>query len=325
MNGAWVDVDVRDEVVDFARSWAEKANLKLIQIITWVGLHKGKFYDWQKRYGKVNTHNSSVPRDHWISEHEKQKIVQFHFENPLNGYRRLAYMMIDQDIAYASPATVYRILKAAGLLDKGKKVPSAKGQGFLQPTAPHQHWHVDVSYLNLGGTFYYLCSILDGYSRYIVHWELREQMTEMDVEQILEKSRELYYGASPRVISDNGPQFIARDFKNYVRLSGMTHVRTSPYYPQSNGKIERWHRSLKETIRPQSPRDKVEALALVGRYVKEYNQRRLHSALGYVTPHCKLMGHEAVIYKQREDKLAKARQERINSRKCEREMTLANA
>src|SRR2546427_7096392 len=108
-------------------------------------------------------------------------------------------------------------------------------------------WSSDVcsSDLNVSGTFYYLCSILDGYSRLIVHWDLRESMTEAEIEVILQRAREKYPEAKPRIISDNGPQFIARDFKEFIRIAGMTHVRTSPYYPQSNGKLERWHKSLK--------------------------------------------------------------------------------
>ena len=110
---------------------------------------------------------------------------------------------------------------------------------FVQPLRAHQHWHTDISYLNLGGTFYYLCSFLDGASRAVVHWEIRESMTEADVECILERAKERYPDARPRIISDNGPQYIAKDFKAFIRISGMTHVRTAPYYPQSNGKIER--------------------------------------------------------------------------------------
>jgi len=101
------------------------------------------------------------------------------------------------------------------------------------PLAAHQHWHIDVSYINISGTFYYLCSILDGCSRYIVNWDLRESMTEADIEIILQAAKEKYPEARPRIISDNGPQFIAKDFKEFIRISGMTHVRTSPYYPQS--------------------------------------------------------------------------------------------
>ena len=85
---------------------------------------------------------------------------------------------------------------------------SSKGRGFDQPTAAHQHWHIDISYINLAGTFYYLCTVLDGYSRLIVHWSLEETMTTAEVEIVLQAARERFPGAAPRVISDNGPQFI---------------------------------------------------------------------------------------------------------------------
>jgi len=154
-------------------------------------------------------------------------------------------MMLDADIVAVSPSTVYRVLRNAGVLGFWSRKPTGKGRGFQQPLGPHDHWHVDVSYLNICGTFYYLCSLLDGYSRYIVHWEIRESMTEGDVEIVIQRAMEKFPDLSPRIISDNGPQFVARDFKEFVRLSGMTHVRTRPFYPQSNGKIERWHQSLK--------------------------------------------------------------------------------
>ena len=110
---------------------------------------------------------------------------------------------------------------------------------------------MDISYVNVCGTFYYLTSVFDGDSRYIVHWELRESMREDDIEIVLERAREKFPDAHPRMITDNGPQFIARDFQEFIRLCGMTHVRTSPYYPQSNGKVERWHGTLKrECLRP---------------------------------------------------------------------------
>lgn len=168
-------------------------------------------------------------------------------------------------------------------MSKWNSKPSKKGTGFEQPLAAHHHWHIDVSYINISGTFYYLCSILDGCSRYIVNWDLRESMTEADIEIILERAKELHPEAKPRIISDNGPQFIAKDFKEFIRVSGMTHVRTSPYYPQSNGKIERWHKSLKgECIRPGTPLSLEDARRLVEGYVEYYNDFRLNSAIGYI-------------------------------------------
>src|SRR4029077_4714715 len=185
---------------------------------------------------------------------EKMAIIDFHLKNPLEGYRRLTFMMLDQDVVAVSPASVWRGLKKAGVLSRAEKKPSRKGTGFEQPLQPHQHWHVDVSYINLSGTFYYLGSVLDGCRRFLVLWDLRESIKETDLWIIREGAKEKCPEARPRIISDNGPQFMARDFKEFIRISGMTHVRTSPFYPQSNGKIERWHKSLKrECIRPLTP------------------------------------------------------------------------
>jgi transposase InsO family protein len=124
--------------------------------------------------------------------------------------------MIDHDIVAVSPASVYRVLKDAGRIGRSHNKPSLKGTGFVQPIKQHEHWHIDISYLNISGTFYYLCSVLDGFSRSILHWEIREAMTEQDVEIILQKAREKFSGETPRIISDNGPQFIALDFKKFV-------------------------------------------------------------------------------------------------------------
>jgi transposase InsO family protein len=252
-----------------------------------------------------------MPRDGWLADWEKQAILDYHAKFPLEGYRRLAFMMLDDDVVAVSPSSVYRVLNAAGRLDRKWQKPSKKGTGFMQPLRAHEHWHVDVSYLNLGGTFYYLCSILDGYSRTIVHWEIRERMTERDVETIVQRGLEKFPGERPRIISDNGPQFIAKDFKEFVRLSGITHVRTSPYYPQSNGKLERWHGSLKgERFRLAAPDTLVEARRVVAAFVTHYNEVRLHSALGYITPADKLAGLEHVIFAERDRKLEAARQQR---------------
>jgi putative transposase len=224
-------------------------------------------------------------------------------------------MMLDADVVAVSPSSVYRVLRDAGMMSRHNSKPSRKGKGFQQPLRPHEHWHVDVSYINVAGTFFYLCSLLDGCSRFIVHWEIREGMTEADVETIIQRARERYPDARPRIISDNGPQFVARDFKEFIRLCGMTHVRTSPYYPQSNGKIERWHRSLKaECIRPGVPLSLEDARRLVEGYVRHYNEVRLHSAIGYVTPAAKLTGRERAIFAERDLKLEAARERRQNAR-----------
>ena len=140
-------------------------------------------------------------------------------------------------------------------------------------------------------------------------------MKEVDVETILQRARERVAGATPRIISDNGPQFVSREFKKFIRLVGMTHVRTSPYYPQSNGKIEAWHKTLKvTTIRPNEPGTVEEARRMVARFVEHYNETRLHSAIGYATPADKLAGREAEIWQGRDHKLEAAREARRQKR-----------
>ena len=315
MTGAWVPHDTRDALIDFVNGWSEKAEIPVSRFIGWIGIGSGKFYDWRKRYGKVNEHNGWIPRDFWLEPWEREAIITYFLDHPDEGYRRLTFMMLDEDIVAASPATVWRVLSKAGLLRRWNE-KTRKGKGFQQPLKPHEHWHVDVSYINISGTFYYLCCVLDGCSRYIVHWDLREAMKETDIELILQRAKELHPEARPRIITDNGPQFIAKDFKEFIRISGMTHVKTSPFYPQSNGKIERFHKTIKnECIRPGTPLSLDDARRLVTEYVEHYNTRRLHSSIGYVTPKDKLEGKEKLIFQERDRKLDEARERRKAARK----------
>jgi putative transposase len=293
------------------RVWAEKTELSAERFIRWIGVARGKYFDWKKRYGKANEHNALVPRDFWIDPEERRAIIDYHDKHPLEGYRRLTFMMLDENVVAVSPATVYRVLSKAGRLDRWNRKPSKKGTGFVQPLRPHEHWHIDIAYLNVGGTFYYLCSVLDGMSRSIIHWEIREAMTERDVECILQRARERFPDEKPRMISDNGPQFLAKEFKDFIRIAGMTHVRTSPYYPQSNGKLERWHKTLKgDAIRVTPPSSLEEARRVVARFVQHYNGVRLHSALGYITPNDTLAGRAEAIWAERDRKLDAAREAR---------------
>lgn len=193
-------------------------------------------------------------------------------------------MMLDQNIVAASPTTIYRVLSRAQRLNRWNPKPNRKGKGFTQPLKSHQHWHMDLVDMNICGTFFYLCSVLDGYSRFIVHHEIRESMKEADVETVLQRAKESYPDARPRIIFDNGSQFTARDFKEFIRISGMTHVRTSPYYPHSNGKIEAWHKTVKvTTIRPKILNSLEEAQTEVASFVDYYNRVCVHSVIGYIT------------------------------------------
>ena len=311
---------MRDELVDFVRRWEEMTELKRGLFLHALGVRRNKFCSWAARYGKDNFHNGQIPRDYWLEDWEKQAIVKYHLEHPTDGYRALTYMMMDEDLVAVSPATTYRVLREAGYLRRWQKGGSKKGTGFVQPLKPHEHWHVDISYLNICSTFYYFIAVLDGCSRYVVHWDIRESMKEQDVELVLQRAKELYPNARPRIISDNGPQFIAGDFKKFIRLSGMTHVRTSPYYPQSNGKLERFNGTFKrECIRPKTPVSLEDAKRIATSFVEHYNTKRLHSAIGYITPFDKLEGRQEEIFAARDRKLEAARARR----KAVREQSLA--
>jgi len=176
----WTPHDTRDAIVDYVNQYSELTELPQKQFLRWLTLGASKFHNWKARYGKVNEHNASIPRDHWLEDWERKAILDFHEQYPLEGYRRLTFMMLDRDVVACSPASVYRVLKKAGALQRFNGKPSRKGTGFQQPLLPHEHWHVDVSYLNIAGTFYFLCSLLDGCSRYLVHWEIRENMRKND-------------------------------------------------------------------------------------------------------------------------------------------------
>ena len=140
-------------------------------------------------------------------------------------------------------------------------------------------------------------------------------MEEVDVEVILQRAREKYPHAKPRILTDNGPQFVSRDFKEFIPIAGMTHVKTSAYYPQSNGKIERYHRTIKgDCIRDRHIESVEDAGRIVSDYVTHYNEVRLHSAIGYVTPHTKLAGKEREVFNARDQKLEAARETRRQRR-----------
>lgn len=156
-------------------------------------------------------------------------------------------MMMDADVVAVSPSSTYRVLKFAGLLNRWNEIKTnSKGNGFIQPLGLNEHWHVDIKYMNFKGTFLFLISVIDVYSRYNVHHELRMSMQEYDIELTIQKAIEKYPAYKPRIISDNGSQFISKDFSQFIKLAVLQHIKTSLAYPQNNGKIERIHRTAGE-------------------------------------------------------------------------------
>lgn len=294
-----------------------RTQIPLKRILMWIGLKKNKYHTWKKRMGLPNKHNGKIPRWRWILPWERDAIIEYRRAHPEEGYRRMTYMMLDENVVAVSPSTTYRVLKSTGLLWRWNPGNTVKQKGFQQPQAPHEHWHVDIKYVNFHGTFLFLVSVIDGFSRYVVHHELRLTMQEYDVQLTLERALARYPGVHPRIISDNGTQFIAKDFTEFMRLKGLQHIRTSVYHPQSNGKIERFHGTIsQECLRTQSFLDLEDARRRVAQYVEFYNTKRLHSAIYFLTPADVLAGRTQERIAERETKLAQAQELRRRQRQA---------
>ena len=285
------------------------------EILKLIGIKKTKYYQWQYRTGKENSHNCVIPKGNWTLPQEKAAVINYVTQNyPVNsmflkeGYRRITYQMLDEDIVALKPSTVYRILKAAGLLNQwNTRKKAGKGLGFKQPDKPHKDWHTDIKYVNHLGTFLFLITVMDGYSRYILHHELRLNMTEYDVELTIQKAREKYPEESPNLISDNGPQYKAKEFAKYLKEIGLQHIKTSVGYPQSNGKMERFYRTLgEECLSTKSMLNLEDARSIISGFINYYNTQRLHSSLFYLTPEDFLMGRIEDRIKEREQKIQTA-------------------
>ena len=317
----WIEPEVRDSIVEHVSYLSSRVGIPITKLLRHIGFCRIKFYKWVKRAGMPNRHNGKIPKSHWLTPEEVKAIEDFagkHYsENDYflkDGYRRIAYKMLDLNVAAVHPSSVYRILKKAGLLNKWNTNKSnLKGGGFIQPDYPHKHWHVDIKYLNFKGTFLFLTSVLDGYSRFVLHHEVRHSMTEYDVQLTIQKAKDKYPLAKPRIITDNGSQFIAKEFKQFIKDAEFTHVKTSINYPQANGKIERYHRTIsEECLRIKAPVNLDDFKNYIEDYINFYNTKRLHSVLNYLTPEDYLYGRKIQRLAQREMKIEKAEQSRAD-------------
>lgn len=316
MKGVWVEPDTRDDVVNFITIITKKAEIKVETLLKLIDINSSKYYSWSHREGIPNFHNGKIPKQNWLLPWEKDAIIAYAKNHLGEGYRRLTYMMMDEDVVAVSPSSTYRVLKFAGLLNRWNETKTnSKGTGFIQPEAPNKHWHVDIKYVNFKGTFLFLISVIDGYSRYNVHHELRMNMQEFDVQLTIQKAIEKYPASSPRIISDNGSQFISKDFAQYLKFAGLQHIKTSIAYPQANGKIERYHRTAGEECLSKSSFISIEdARNQIAAYVEFYNTQRLHSSLNYLTPEDYMRGRFEEKLEIREIKLTEARRNRIEIR-----------
>jgi len=285
-------------------------------MLKFISLPISKYYDWKNRNNKENQHHVNIPKAHWLLPWESDAIIEYRSKHMEEGYRRLCFMMLDENVVAVSPASVYRVLLKAGLLLIKWRHQKAKGSGFNQPTQPHQHWHLDISYINFKGTFVYLVALIDGYSRFVVHYKIKLSVEALDIEILLERAKEKFSGVTPDLITDNGPQFVAKELKLYLQFVGITHRKTRFFYPQSNGKIERFYQTCKnESIRKNSFLNLDDLKQQLETFINYYNYQRLHSSIGYITPWNMLQGNQQQILSERREKLMLASENRVNQRR----------
>jgi len=219
-------------------------------------------------------------------------------------------MMIDQNIAYLSETSVYNILSNHNMLNGWNNSPLNKAEPEYRhkPHEVHQHWHTDIAYIKIQGVFYFLIMLLDGYSRFLLHWELMTDMRTKSVENFIQAAREKYPFAKPKLINDNGSQFISLDFKRLLSKLEIQQVFTRRNHPQTNGKIERLNGLVRqEAIRPGSPTSYQEAFDILNEYAMDYNYNRLHSGINFLRPSDMFFGRNKKILDERKSKVVAAK------------------
>lgn len=247
---------------------------------------------------------------------EVEAVLTFRALHPGVGYRKFTHMLNDAGEAFLSESAVFRILQAKNLLAPkiSEELVKAGKEYKDKPTAVHQHWHMDIAYVKIRGIFYFLVMMLDGHSRFLLDWELMPDMLGSSVESFVQRVRDAYPNCKPKLITDNGSQFISRDFKMLLHQIDIQHVRTRRNHPQTNGKIERMNGSVKhEALFPNAPQSYSEACEILHDYNYFYNYQRLHASLSFVRPADVFFGRQKEILTSRRKNITLAAKVRIEA------------
>jgi transposase InsO family protein len=276
----------------------ETAPLPVRRTLEQIGIPKSTFYAWLDRYttGGLDALEDRKPRPvrvwNRISDQMRQKVLTFALDRPEFSPREIAVAFTDREQSYVSEASVYRLLRAEGLITSPAFIVMQAAERFTNPTtAINQLWQTDFTYLKIvGWGWYYLSTVLDDFSRYIVAYKLCPTMAATDVTATLNLAlqasglNQVPLDQRPRLLSDNGPSYVASELADWLEQQGMRHTRGKPYHPMTQGKIERWHLSLKSRILLENyylPGDLERAVA---NFVEHYNHRRYHESLDNLTP-----------------------------------------
>jgi len=286
-------------------------------VLSELGLTRSVYYDWLERQKEGTlVDRVVVPRSPLAAlPEEVEATVGYAKAQPREGYRRLTWMMVDGDIAYLTPSTVYRILDRHDLLYRWKSPEPSYGRKVAEATYPNEVWHVDLMYLWVKGRWYFLVSVLDSYSRFIVYWELALSMRAQEIAEIIATALEKVSGKKPWIVRDNGSQFVSKEWREVIRHFELEEIPTRVRHPESNGRIERYHRSVREeAFGDRELEDLYQARDLLRQWGSYYNQERLHSALNYLRPLDYYEGNPEALLAERKRKLtaAAARRKEVN-------------
>lgn len=248
---------------------------------------------------------------------EKQAVVDYALKHPEIRHRELSWRMIDDDIAYLSQSTVYRILKGERLMCQRPGRKKRYRDEIEKASRPDEIWATDLMYLTLGESQYYLLNFIDEYSRYLVHWELLTSMDGHSISIAAQRALETLtmndqgqVNLQPIIRSDNGSGYISREFGGLLAHHGLTHHRIKPHCPEENGVMERCNRTLREAIEVHELSGRYEAEETIGKIIAHYNEERLHSSLNFQTPETWYRGNPDEVAAARRLKLSQARHRR---------------
>jgi len=275
------------------------------QALMALGIPKSSYYRW--RQGQPDSGNRKRPWNR-ITPEEDDKILAIARELPELSSRQLAAWITDNEGFAVSESTVYRILRREGLVKRQETQLMAAKEYHTKTTRPHQMWATDASYFRVvGWGYYYLVTVMDDYSRFILAWKLQRDMSTNSLIEVVQKAvdatgmTDVPVENRTKLLSDNGAGYVSRSFRDYLRLVSIRHILAAPFHPQTNGKVERYQQSLKREVN-QLPYELPSQLEqAIADFVDYYNYRRYHKALGNVTPVDVLYGRREEILKRRKE------------------------
>jgi putative transposase len=281
-----VPAATKAEVLRVVELTQRRSRWSLAAILAALGVTRSVYFDWRSRskHGRLEDLPPVAPRLDALLPEEERAIREFALRHPKVGYRKLTWMMVDQCVAYASESAVYRVLDAADLLSRWKRSERSQGEYRYRPTAPNQQWHTDVMYVWVSCRYYFLVTFVDAFSRYVVHHRLLVDLNGAAMATELEAALAKAGKVKPRIVHDHGSEYVNRDMRAVIKQHNLLDIRTRARHPESNGIVERFNGTVRDETGDRYGDNYLQACDTIEAMVTEYNDVRLHAALGYIEP-----------------------------------------